>query len=190
MRVHFARHGESEANLLRAFHNRDSRHPLTAKGRAQAAQLARRMQAEGVTAIHASPIARAQETAVIVGEALGLPIVTEHGLRECDVGVIEGQTYEQAFDAYQRVKDAWLAGRLDARFEDGESASEIVARIAGILDRLRATAGDGASVLLVGHGDAMSIALRHLVVGLATPATLGHCESVAAELKGQVFVAR
>ena len=40
MRIYFARHGESEANLLHVFSNRGVKHGLTARGRAQAETLA------------------------------------------------------------------------------------------------------------------------------------------------------
>src|SRR6186997_264417 len=47
--VIFARHGESTANLSHTFANRDESHPLTALGRTQADDLARRLESVGVT---------------------------------------------------------------------------------------------------------------------------------------------
>ena len=74
MFLHFCRHGESEANLLGAFFNRDSKHPLTERGRAQAEDLARRLALEKLTAIYSSPLTRARQTAEIVGTELGVPV--------------------------------------------------------------------------------------------------------------------
>ena len=40
MRIYFARHGESEANILQEFSNRGRKHGLTEKGKRQAERLA------------------------------------------------------------------------------------------------------------------------------------------------------
>jgi len=46
MRIVFARHGESEANLVGLFSNRGWKHPLTPHGRQQALELANHLTTE------------------------------------------------------------------------------------------------------------------------------------------------
>ena len=65
MRIYFARHGESQANLLHEISNRGLKHGLTRRGREQAVALADRLQNLAVTHIYSSPLLRAIETSVI-----------------------------------------------------------------------------------------------------------------------------
>lgn len=93
------RHGQSEFNVVFNKERRDPGirdAPLTAHGRDQAAvaaaQLRERIQAGLILKrLVASPYTRALETAVIIAEALDLPIeieplVREHAAYHCDIG--------------------------------------------------------------------------------------------------------
>jgi broad specificity phosphatase PhoE len=93
------RHGQSEFNVVFNRERRDpgiADAPLTDHGRAQAAEAADRLRAqmrEGRTIkrLLASPYTRAVQTAVIIAEALDLPIeieplVREHAAYHCDIG--------------------------------------------------------------------------------------------------------
>jgi broad specificity phosphatase PhoE len=66
MRIYFARHGESQANLLQEISNRGIRHGLTPKGRAQADALAVGLDGQKIVQIYSSPLLRAVETSAIV----------------------------------------------------------------------------------------------------------------------------
>lgn len=81
MRLYFARHGESEANVLREFSNRGHKHGLTDKGRAQATDLGRKLSAVGIQRVLASPPLRARETADSVGDVLGVLVEEADELR-------------------------------------------------------------------------------------------------------------
>jgi probable phosphoglycerate mutase len=193
MRLIFARHAESEANVANTFLNRDSRHPLTATGRAQAQAFADRIAAEPLTTIYASPIARAQETASFVSDRKGLPVIIEAGLREYDVGILEGKTHAEALPEYNRVEAEWLQGELSARIEGGESAVEIIDRMNAVLKSLKAAHAETDTILLVSHGGTLRTSLPRLLTGLTTTMTLiqlGHCETAVAELVNRRFVAR
>ena len=87
----FARHGETDWNFEGRLQGHTDR-PLNAYGREQAEALAGRLAREDVAAIYASDLARARETAEIVGERLGLPVVLDPDLREKDWGTWEGLT--------------------------------------------------------------------------------------------------
>jgi probable phosphoglycerate mutase len=104
----FSRHGESEANVLRVISNRDLPHPLTERGRIQAQALAERLAKRRILALYASPVLRAQQTALMVGGKLSLSIHTAEALREFDCGVMEGRGDAEAWQAHHEVIEACL----------------------------------------------------------------------------------
>jgi probable phosphoglycerate mutase len=89
-RVLLIRHGQSEWNADGRWQGQADP-ALTDLGRHQAAHAARNLGA--VDAVVASDLQRASETALIIGEALGVgPVVLEPGLRERDAGEWSGLT--------------------------------------------------------------------------------------------------
>jgi broad specificity phosphatase PhoE len=154
MRLYFTRHGESEANLLREHSNRGFRHPLTVKGRAQAAALARKLEGVAVTRLFTSPIMRAVQTAEILSGTLGVPYEITDALREYDCGILEGRADEAAWQLHFAVFDAWVQNKdLDRRIEGGESFNDIRNRFVPFIERLIADDGESAAnIVLVGHG--------------------------------------
>lgn len=154
MKIYFTRHGESEANLLREHSNRGFRHPLTAKGREQAAALARNLAGVAVTRLFASPVMRAVQTAEILSEALGVPYEITDALREYDCGILEGRADEAAWQTHFAVFEAWVRRREWAqRIEGGESFLEIRDRFVPFIEQLIAEYGaSSANIVLVGHG--------------------------------------
>ncbi len=154
MKIFFARHGESEANVQRIISNRSLPHPLTELGRRQAGELADALRAAAPVALYTSPVPRARETAEIVSQALGVPAQVTDALREFDCGVAEGRTDEAAWLLHRSALDAWLGrGEWGYRIPEGESFFDVRGRfvpfVQGLIDRYSAT---GASVALIGHG--------------------------------------
>ena len=87
MRIHFVRHGESQANALHVIANRDQPYPLTPLGEQQARDLAERLAGEPVTRVLHSPILRAVQTAQILAARLNAPIEAADALRELIAGL-------------------------------------------------------------------------------------------------------
>lgn len=154
MRIYFTRHGESEANLLREHSNRGFRHPLTAKGQAQAEALAQKLAGIPVTRLLTSPIMRAVQTAEILSIVLGVPYEITDALREYDCGILEGRADEVAWHMHFDVFDAWVhRGDWERRIEGGESFNDIRDRFVPFIKRLIAEFGDSeANIVCVGHG--------------------------------------
>jgi broad specificity phosphatase PhoE len=154
MRIYFTRHGESEANLLREHSNRGFRHPLTAKGREQAAALARKLEGIYVTRLFTSPIMRAVQTAEILSGALGVPYEITDALREYDCGILEGRADEAAWQLHFAVQDDWVhQGHWERRIEDGESFIDIRDRFVPFIEQLvEAYRDTSTNIVLVGHG--------------------------------------
>lgn len=81
MKLYFARHGESEANLLHEFSNRGLKHGLTEEGRQQAATLAGKLEGISVAKLFSSPLLRAIQTAQILADEPGVPYEITDALR-------------------------------------------------------------------------------------------------------------
>ena len=168
--VLYVRHGESTANVERVFSHRLGHHPLTETGRRQAAlvaeQLARELD-DSEALVVSSPLARAVETASIVGAALGAEVVVDEGFRELDVGTLDGTTGPDAWAAHDAMIAAWEAGRPESRFPGGESLVQLVARFGGALGRSVVAAGSR-RLVVIGHGGILRAGVLALVPGPLT----------------------
>ncbi|MFB3904418.1 MAG: histidine phosphatase family protein [Acidobacteriota bacterium] len=83
--IWLTRHGSRQDFVDPEWHKTaERRHdpPLSAKGLAQAGQLADRLEREGITAIFSSPFLRCLQTAASVAARVGLPIHVEPGFSE------------------------------------------------------------------------------------------------------------
>ena len=90
-RIIAIRHGETTWNVDTRIQGRLDI-PLNATGRVQAARMARALKDEPITAVYASDLVRAWETAEYLGRVHGLPVNAETGLRERGFGDFEGKT--------------------------------------------------------------------------------------------------
>lgn len=142
------RHGESTVNVEHRLtcHKYDG--DLTAKGREQAEQAARWFVDKGLTRIVASPFDRAQQTAQIVGAAVGLTPTIDAGLSEMDCGELEWRIDAEGWAIWTDVFQRWLKHEPDARYPGGESYADAVTRVE---QSLAGVAADE-TVLLVTHG--------------------------------------
>jgi 2,3-bisphosphoglycerate-dependent phosphoglycerate mutase len=161
MRITFTRHGESRANVLRQISNRGLVHPLTSKGREQAAALADKLRERAITRVYTSPMLRAIETSIIVAERLGVDYEVTDALREFDCGIAEGRTDESAWQMWHKVFDAWTVHRRwEQRIEGGESFFDVRDRfvpfVAGLVAQYDNT---DANLLCVAHGGVLWLML-------------------------------
>jgi probable phosphoglycerate mutase len=154
VKILFARHGESEANLLNEFSNRGFKHGLTEKGEAQALALAQKLGRLSVSRVFSSPLMRAVQTAEILARALDAAYEIVDALREYDCGVLEGRSDAVSWAEYQRVLEEWITHhRWESRIEGGESFIEIKERFVPFIEDLMEEYGGSQAVLvLVGHG--------------------------------------
>jgi broad specificity phosphatase PhoE len=167
----YIRHGENPANLTGELSCRNVDYPLTERGVAQAGELAGRLAgASRPAAIYASPLRRADQTARIIAARLGVPVVTLEGLRELDVGDLEGRADEQAWATYLEVAYAWLAGDHDRAYPGGEDYHQVTARVTAAL-RSTLEHPAGSRVLMVAHDGLIRVAIPAICPGEPPPAT-------------------
>ncbi len=154
MQLYFVRHGESTANLTNEFSNRDIKHPLTEKGKQQALILAETLKSIPFTQIYSSPLLRAQQTSTILAYILQLPVTLTDALREFDVGIYEGKTNQQSWQAYTKVIHAWLYQQdYHQSLPGGESFQDLINRFLPFLNTLQQQySNPNMALLFVGHG--------------------------------------
>ena len=142
--------------------------PLNARGHEEAARLAERLAARRIDAVHASPLARARDTARPLAERLGLEVREDTAFTELDYGEWTGRRWTELDDAADPTWRAWNAFRSGTRIPGGETLLEVQSRtIAGLL-ALRDRHADG-TVAIVSHGDVIRAAVAHC---LGTPIDL------------------
>jgi broad specificity phosphatase PhoE len=176
LKLYFARHGESEANLLGEFSNTGTKHPLTPKGVAQAHALAGLLAPQQIAKIYTSPILRAVETATILAQALNATIETTEALREWSVGVLEGTRDAAGWGMHRQVQEDWfLHQRLESKIPEGESFVEIQERFAPFIAQLveRGRSLDE-QILLIGHGGLYIAMLPAIVRNLPAAFAFSH----------------
>jgi probable phosphoglycerate mutase len=163
-----ARHGETDDNTepLRVQGSRDT--PLNATGRAQAQELALRLENEGVVSLWSSQLSRARETAEIAGSRLGLPVRVDARLAEGNRGEWEGRTFREVAEADPDRWAAWQAAGEDFRFPGGESLREQADRVAAALAAVRDSGELPAAVVCHG-GSIRTVLCAADPRGLAAP---------------------
>jgi uncharacterized phosphatase len=144
------RHGETDWNAEGKLQGHTDR-PLNDYGRSQAMRLAQQLDGGGIAAIYASDLARARETAEILGERLGLPVVVDPDLREKNWGTWEGLTSDE---------------RLHVTYE-GETSEEHRERTLRAVRRI-VERHPGERIVVVTHGGSLR-RLQAFVSGFASP---------------------
>ena len=151
IRILLVRHGETEWNRKRRFQGW-SDIPLNQEGKDQARALARALKAEPLVAIHSSPLARAAETAGLIGAFHPqIPVFEEADLTEMDLGEFEGVEAQHWAARYPDFRKAWQTAPASVRMPGGESLSEVQARAVAALARITARYPGGDSLLVSGH---------------------------------------
>jgi len=134
------RHGQTDWNIdLRLQGSTDI--PLNDTGRAQALAAAQHLNPENWDVIISSPLSRARDTAAIVAEVLGMPVVIVPELIERSFGTAEGMDHA----SWRKLYESHVP------IEGLESLEDLRTRTGLLLD-LIATEYSGQRVLAVSHG--------------------------------------
>lgn len=160
---YFFRHGETELNHQQRWQGSGMDYELNAAGKAQAADLALKLEGKRLEIIFTSPLVRARQTAEAVAQHLNLPVMERANLRECFYGAAEGQLISDLKRNYPGVVENWT--RPDEafwalRFPQGESKGEVLKRVWAEIEEL---ANQPHKVMgLAIHGGTMAILLNYL----------------------------
>lgn len=152
-RVILLRHGETTHNADGVWQGQlDS--PLSERGRAQADAVGPALAALAPSRVVTSDLSRARLTAEAVGRALGVPVALDPRFREIHAGAWQGLTNAEVVAGWPQERAAILRGEDVRRGGDGESMSDVVARVGVGLDELVASMDPGECVVVSTHGAA------------------------------------
>lgn len=123
---------------------------LNTTGRQQAHNTARQVAPLKPAAIYSSDLARALETAQIIGEALAMDVTTDRRLRELMQGKWEGMLYADIQQQYAAELQQFQADPLRHGPPEGENLAQLLRRVIAALDDI-ARQHKHQSVLVVTH---------------------------------------
>ena len=144
--VHLLRHGEVH-NPNHVLYGRLPGYHLSVNGRMMAVAAADYFDGRPITAVFASPLERAQETAQPVADRLGLQITTDDRLIE-SANVLEGKSVSLASLAVNPLNWKYLWNPFTPSW--GEPYTQVVTRVRQVIDRARETAR-GKEAVCVSH---------------------------------------
>jgi probable phosphoglycerate mutase len=131
------RHGETDWNRQGRLQGHTDTE-LNATGLAQAAALAERLRPHRLDAVVSSDLDRAWTTGRIVADELGVPLISEPGLREAQIGEAEGLFWPEVKSRFgEALTERWFTDD-DAAFPGGETG--LATRMRGLAALRRFTA--------------------------------------------------
>jgi broad specificity phosphatase PhoE len=159
MRLILVRHGATDWNQQRRVQGL-SNLGLNETGKRQAEALAQALKNERVDAIYTSPLRRAQETARAISRFHQVKVVILDGLKELDVGEIDGMTYEDMRVHHGEFFTKWMADFTAVRLPGGGTVPELrdqcCAAVKDILEKQQAVEGEKC-----GDEDRVVVAVTH-----------------------------
>jgi alpha-ribazole phosphatase len=129
---------------------------LSETGRAQVAKAAEYLAKEPLTAIYTSSLSRAIESARIIAAPSSTPIRIAPDLREMNFGDLEGLSYDEIAARRPDIYRQWMNAPTEALFPNGESFSEMRARVLQAFAAIQAET-EGRTVAIVTHGGVIRI---------------------------------
>lgn len=157
MKIYLIRHGLTELNKRKLL-NGQIDEPLAPEG-FQQARVATPLIPKTVKRIYTSSMLRAMQTAETINAVLGLPLTSQHELREMHMGAVAGWSWDEMASG-QELKNKHRSMQFDYRNEGGESADEFKKRIVTFLESINRRYNSG-EVLIVTHGGV--VRLLHLL---------------------------
>ena len=156
--LYIVRHGQTELNRLGVVQGRGMDTDLNDEGRKQASQFYEAYKNIPFDKIYISALKRTQQSIQPFID-LGIPYQKLSGLDELAWGIHEGQpATTQNKAAFLQIMRDWLDGRLDSKFEGGESPNEVEIREREALEVIMSHPEEK-TVLICMHGRAMRLLL-------------------------------
>jgi broad specificity phosphatase PhoE len=156
--LYIVRHGQTDLNKQGIIQGRGMDTNLNDEGRKQAAQFFNAYKNVPFDKIYVSALKRTQQSIQQFID-LGIPYEKLSGLDELGWGIHEGQAPTPENKAeFMRIMRDWMDGRLDEKFEGGESPNEVKARQQEAL-KIIMSHPEEETVLICMHGRALRLIL-------------------------------
>lgn len=162
-RLYLIRHCEAQGNLMRVFQGL-SDFDISETGARQLEFLGKRFADIHIDRLYSSPLKRAMKTAQAVADAKGMTVEPYSGIREINVGSLEGQNIEQVFKNDPKLYDVWKNHPQDFVPENGEPMKNTYERIWDAIQSL-ARENKGKTIAAATHGGVTRCLLCRLLYG-------------------------
>ncbi len=161
--IYVMRHAQSVMNADKQISCRKLEGDLTELGHDQALRAANWLQNKNIGRIVYSPFHRAEQTAQIIRDRLGLISTEDADLCEIDCGDLEWRSDEDGWADWFKMYDRWMQGDWNARYPGGESYREGYDRFT----RCLLSIDSEETALLVTHGGISTTVIPYLCVNAA-----------------------
>ncbi|TYK52245.1 histidine phosphatase family protein [Actinomadura decatromicini] len=149
------RHGQTAWNVERRFQGQADI-PLDETGVQQARRAARLLAGLRPTALLASPLRRAADTAQALADITGLPVRYDKDLVERGGGAWEGLTNREIRERYPAEHAAWDP-------PGGETSAQVAKRVGAALERALDGLEPDGQLVVASHGAALRLGMSHLL---------------------------
>lgn len=154
-RVWLVRHGEPAGDVRgRCYGALDIE--LSPAGRSQMERVAKHLEPEPLTAIYASPLHRATESARILASHHPCGYGEDTGLCEVNFGDFEGLAYDEIAASHPEIYRQWMDAPTEVQFPNGEGFAEMRLRVLQAFEAILRHR-EGQTVAIVTHGGVIRI---------------------------------
>jgi len=136
LKLILVRHGETHWNEGKRIQGGDSDIELNETGLKQARKLTAFLKNESITAILSSPLRRAKSTAETIASNHRLPVEIDQGLKELNVGEMEGMSVANLRTTFSQFLLQWWQDGGATQLPNGESLVELQQRAWNVIERL------------------------------------------------------
>jgi broad specificity phosphatase PhoE len=150
LKLILVRHAETLWNKDKRIQGGSSDVALSEEGIRQAHLLSKFFQGENIAAIVSSPLQRALDTAKIIAEPHGLQVKEDAGLKELEVGELEGLSWTNLGTSFTKFLLKKWQGQGTGSIKGGESFVQLQQRSWDSVEQLRSNC-DGDTAIVVSH---------------------------------------
>jgi probable phosphoglycerate mutase len=161
-RVLLLRHGQTAWNAEGRFQGQTDI-DLDPVGQAQARRAAKQLARLAPSAIVSSDLRRARDTAAPLADRTGLSVVVDPRLREVYAGSWQGQLGAEIDRTDRVLRQSWRSGADVRPGGDGESRTEVGARVAAAVREHADSVAVGELLVVVTHGGSISTGVQTLL---------------------------
>ena len=160
-RIHLIRHGQV-AGYDQKRYNGQTDVALTDIGIEQYHHLKERLSDTPISACYTSDLTRCVSGANIICEQFGIEPVRRSELRELNIGIWEGLTWQEIKATWPEEWQARLADLVNYRVAQGENLLEVEARVMPVINEI-VERHKGQELLVVGHGGVNRVVLLNAI---------------------------
>ena len=162
MKFFVVRHGETDWNKLGRFQGHTDI-SLNDRGLSQASETAVASEDWGYTAIYSSPLVRTVQVAEEIAKVTPMLVSQEPGLKELNLGDLEGVTGEEMRNDWPALFAAWRTEPEKMSMPNGESLGELRDRTWQVILDIEQKHSSDDSIVVISHNFAIRSIVNELL---------------------------